>query len=118
MNFYFKEKKLNAKAIHLSLFEKEKVKERIGKKNKPRIIFLFKVIDALESLKENYSKELLLEVVPLADKIVVSFATKSLGSREKFKAKRNWIVDYIKEKYTILDDFEMGGEHYIVFTFS
>ena len=118
INFYFKKNKIKGRAIHLSLFEKEKVKEIIKKEKKPRIIFLFKVIDALESLKENYSKELLLEVVPLADKIVVSFATKSLGSREKFKAKRNWIVDYIKEKYTILDDFEMGGEHYIVFTFS
>jgi len=118
MNFYFKENKLNAGAIHLSLFEKEKVKEIINKRKKPRIIFLFKVIDALETLKRDYSKELISEIAPLADKIVVSFATKSLGSREKFKAKRNWIVGFIKEQYTILDDFETGGEHYIVFTSS
>jgi hypothetical protein len=115
MNFYFKEKKLNVKAIHLSLFEKEKVKEIIHKSKKPRIILLFKVIDALESLKENYSKELISEIAPLADKIVVSFATKSLGNRQKFKAKRNWIVDYIKDNFIILDDFELGGERYIVF---
>jgi hypothetical protein len=116
MNFYFKQNKINGKAIHLSLFEKEKVKDIIKKSKKPRIILLFKVIDALESLKENYSKELISEIIPLADKIVVSFATKSLGSREKFKAKRNWIVDYIKKQYTILDDFELGGEKYIVFS--
>jgi hypothetical protein len=116
MNYYFKENKINGNAIHISLFEKEKIKEIIKKEKKPRVILLFKVIDALESLKEDYSKELISEIIPLADKIVVSFATKSLGSREKFKAKRNWIVDYIKEKYTILEDFELGGERYIIFS--
>ncbi len=116
MNFYFKEKKLNAKAVHLSLFEEERVEEIIKKEKKPRIIFLFKVIDALESIKENYSKELISEIVPLTDKMIVSFATKSLGNRQKFKAKRNWIVDYIKGNFNVLDDFERGGERYLVFS--
>jgi len=116
MNYYFKEKKINGKAIHLSLFEKEKVKEIIKKEKKPKIVLLFKVIDALEMLKRDYSKELISEIVPLADKIIVSFATKSLGSREKFKVRRNWIVDFIKENFTILDDFELGGERYILFS--
>jgi hypothetical protein len=114
MNFYFKEKKLLGKAIHLSLFDKEKVKKIIEREKKPKIIFMFKVIDALESLKPNYSKELISEIVPLAEKVVISFATRSLGSREKFKAKRNWIVDFIKENFNILDDFELGGERYVI----
>ncbi len=96
--------------------KKKKVKELIKKTKKPRIIFLFKVIDALESLKENYSKELIKEIVPLADRIAISFATRSLGSREKFKAKRNWIVDFIKDNFNVLDDFEIGGERYLVFS--
>jgi len=115
MNFYFQLNKLNAEAIHLSLFDKEKVKQIIEKTKKPRVIFLFKVIDALESLKWNYSKELISEIAPLSDKIVVSFATKSLGSREKFKVKRNWIIDFIAENFQILDNFEVGGERYIAF---
>lgn len=115
MNHYFKINKLNAKAIHLSLFEKEKVKEIIKKEKKPRIILLFKVVDALEVLKRDYSKELISEIAPVADKIVVSFATKSLGSREKFRAKRNWIIEFIKDNFKILDDFEIAGEHYISF---
>jgi len=118
MNFYFDKNKLSAKAIHLSLFEKEKVKEIIKREKKPRIIFLFKVIDALEMLKRDYSKELISEIAPLADIVVVSFATKSLGSREKFKAKRDWIVNFIRENFKVLGDFEIGGEHYIVFTSS
>ncbi len=116
MNHYFKEKKLNASAIHLSLFEKEKVKEIIKKEKKPGVILLFKVIDALETLKRDYSKELISEITPLAEKVVVSFATKSLGSRERFKAQRNWIADFIKKQFKILDDFELGGERYIVFS--
>lgn len=115
MNFYFEKDKLNGRAIHLSLFEKEKVLDIIKKEKKPKIVFLFKVIDALESLKPNYSKELISEIAKISDKIVVSFATRSLGSREKFKAKRNWIVDFIKENFNVLDDFEIGGERYIAF---
>ena len=118
MNFYFKKNKINGKAIHLSLFEKEEVWEIIKKEKKPKIVLLFKVIDALESLKENYSKELISEIAPLVDKIIISFATKSLGSREKFKANRNWILDYIKKNYNLLDDFEFDGERYIAFTSS
>jgi hypothetical protein len=116
MNFYFKKNKLNAWAIHMSLFEKEEIKKIIKEEKRPRIVFLFKIIDALESIKGNYSKELILDIAPLADKIIVSFATKSLGNRQNFKAKRNWIVKFIKENFTILDDFVINGERYIVFS--
>jgi hypothetical protein len=115
MNFYFKEKKLSGKAIHLSLFEKQKVLEVIKKEKKPKIIFMFKVIDALETLERDYSKKLISELVPLSDKVVISFATKSLGNKTAFKAKRSWILDFLNENFNILDDFEMGGERYIAF---
>jgi hypothetical protein len=114
-NFYFKKNKLKANAVHLSLFEKDKVLKLIKKERKPKVVFLFKVIDALEDLKRDYSKELLFDITPLADKVVVSFATKSLGNRQAFKVKRNWILDFIKDNFNILDDFEIGGEHYVVF---
>lgn len=116
MNFYFKKNKLNAKAIHFSLFEKDKIKKIIEKENKPRIIFLFKVIDALEKIKRNYSKELISELVLLVDKFVLSFPTRSLGNRKTFGAKRTWILDFVKNNFEILDNFEIGGENYIVFS--
>jgi hypothetical protein len=59
MNHYFEKNRIKGKAIHLSLFEKEKVKQIISKEKKPRIVLLFKVIDALEAMKDNYSKELI-----------------------------------------------------------
>ncbi len=115
MNFYFKKEKLKAKALHLSLFELEKIKQIVKKLKKPKVIFLFKVIDSLEMLEDDYSKKLLNEIAPIAYRVVVSFATRSIGSRGKFKAKRSWIVDFIKDKFNVLDDFELGGERYVVF---
>ncbi len=115
MNFYFKQKKISGKAIHLSLFELEKVRKIIEEHRKPRIILLFKIIDALEALKRDYSMELISDIARVSDRIALSFPTKSLGSRERFHAKRNWIVDFLKNNFRILDDFEISGERYLVF---
>lgn len=115
MNDYFKKEKIKGEAIHLSLFELEKVKEIIKAERKPRIVFLFKTIDSLEMLKRDYSKKLILGVGDLADRIVVSFAVKSMGKRERFQANRKWITDLIKKNFKMIDDFELGGERYISF---
>lgn len=129
MNNYFEKNKLrphsvqsdssgsriNARAIHESLFNLEEIKEIIQKIEKPRIIFLFKVLDSLEMVKRDYSKELLQEITSLADKIVISFATASMIKRKRFKVQRYWILDFIKDNFEILNDFEIGGERYIAF---
>jgi hypothetical protein len=115
MNFYFKKEKLKGKALHLSLFDLEKIKNLIKETEKPKIIFLFKILDSLEVLKRDYSKKLILEISPFADKIVVSFATESMMKRKKFKIKRTWILKFIEENFRILDDFELSGERYIIF---
>ena len=115
MNNYFVNKKLNAKAVHESLFELEKIKKIIAETKRPRIIFLFKVLDSLEMLESNYSKKLLKEIVPLVDRVVISFATRSMIKRKQFLVKRNWILNFIGENFQVLEDFEIGGEKYISF---
>lgn len=117
MNDYFKRENLSAKAIHESLFELEKIKKIITETKPPRIIFLFKILDSLEMLERDYSKKLLNEIVPLVDKVIVSFATQSMIKRQKFKVERNWILNFIKENFQVLDDFEIGGERYVSFRF-
>jgi len=37
-------------------------------------------------------------------------------SKKPFKAKRNWIIEFINQNYKIKDDFELGNERYICFT--
>jgi len=115
VNYFFKKEKINGKVFHLSLFELDEVKDLIKKQEKPRIIFLFKVIDSLEVIERDYSKKLLKEIAPLADKIVLSFATRSLGKKSKFSAQRLWIKKFIEENFKILEEFEFGGEKYIIF---
>ena len=114
-NNYFKKEKINGQAFHYSLFETEKIKDLIKNTKKPRVIFLFKVIDSLEIIKRDYSKLLLKEIAPFADLIVVSFAVESMIKRRKFKANRKWIIDFIQNNFKITDDFEYGGERYICF---
>ncbi|MBT4376776.1 hypothetical protein HOD29_05360 [archaeon] len=116
MNYYFKTRGLNGGAIHESLFDLDKIKKYLKQVKGTKVVFLFKVIDSLEMLKRNYSKEFLLEIVPLVDRVVVSFATKSLVSRKSFKATRNWLYYFIKENFNLLDDFEIGAERYLVFS--
>ena len=114
-NNYFKKEKINGKIIHESLFDSEKIIKTIKKTKTSRVIFLFKVLDALEALKKDYSKFFLKKLSPLADKIVLSFATKTMRKKQNFKVKRNWILEFINENFEILDDFEFGEERYVVF---
>ncbi len=116
MNDYFKKQKFDAKAIHLSLFQLEKIKKLIKKERVRKIVFLFKVLDSLEALRRDYSKKLLTEIAPLSEKMVVSLPTQSMLKRRRFKAKRSWITDFIREKFKVTNDFEIGGERYLVFS--
>jgi len=115
MNNYFKKEKLNAKAVHGSLFELEKLKKLIKKGKGQKVVFLFKTIDSLERMERNYSKKLILELAPFVDRFVISFATKSLVKRGNIWVKRTWISNFIKDNFNLLQDFEIGGERYFIF---
>jgi hypothetical protein len=115
-NDYFHRKKISGRTIHTSLFGIEKIKKIIKETKRPRVVFLFKVIDSLEMLQRDFSKKFLLDISPLADKMVVSFATESMIKRKKFRAKRTWFLDFLKENFSFLDDFELGKERYLVFS--
>lgn len=116
MNHYFEKAHLPGKALQESLFNLSEIKKIISKEKGKKIIFLFKVLDSLEMLERDYSKKILLELVPLVDEVVVSFATRSLVKREKFRANRTWLVSFINENFRILDDFDFGYERYICFS--
>lgn len=115
VNNYFSREKIKGKAIHMSLFELEEIKRIVESSERPRVIFLFKVLDSLEMLEKNYSKKLISELIGKCDKFVVSFATQSMISRRKFKVKRYWFENFVRENFKVVDDFEIGGERYLVF---
>jgi len=103
-------------AIQESLFNLKEIKEIIKKQKAPITLFIFKTLDSLEMLKRNYSKELLIEITPMVNKVIVSFATKSLISKKAFKVKRYWFYNFVKENFKVLNEFELGTEKYIVFS--
>jgi len=115
MNYYFEKERIAGRAIHESLFNLDKIKRLLKQGSGGKIAFMFKVIDSLEFVQRDYSKEFLLGISPLVDRIVISFATRSLGSRKKFGAQRSWIVKFVRDNFKIIDDFELGGEQYLVF---
>lgn len=112
---YFKKNKIPGKMYHFSLFDINGVKEIIKKTKKPRIILLLKMIGPLEAMQRDYSKELLEQIAPLADRVIISFATETMQKRLRFKWNRKWLLDFIKKRFKLLDDFELGGERYLVF---
>ncbi len=113
---YFEKQGLNAKCVHVSLFEIEKIKELIRTMESPKVVFMFKVIDSLEKLERDYTLKLLEELKKLGiDRFVVSFATESWFKRKKFFVKRNWLINFLRENFSFIDDFNFGGERYLVF---
>lgn len=114
-NKFFENNK-NVSFVHESLFDIEKIKTIISEGSGKKIVFLFKVIDGLEMVERNYSKKLLLKIVPLVDRGVLSFATRSIQSKKKFFANRKWIRDFIIDKFNLVDEFDLGGENYFVFS--
>ncbi|MEM3116620.1 MAG: hypothetical protein QXD63_01670 [Candidatus Pacearchaeota archaeon] len=116
MNLFFKKEKINGRAIHLSLFELEKIKKIVKNSRGRKIIILFKVIDSIEMMQKNYSKRLLLELTPLVEKLIISFSTESMGTRKKFNVTRRWIINFIQENFKILDCFEIKNERFVVFS--
>lgn len=115
MNKYFKENKISGKAIHESLFDLENIKKIIKKIKRPRVVLFFKTVGSLENLERNYTKKFFTEIVPLVDKFVLSYATRSIFKKGLFRARRKWILKFIEDNFQILDRFELGTEEYIVF---
>lgn len=116
-NNYFKKNKIfQAKCVKESLFNLDKIKKLVSGISGKKVGFFFKVLDSVEMLKRDYSKEILGEIAPLFDRCVVSWATSSLVSKKKFHAERKWLKEFIKEKFNLFDEFEIGGENYLVFS--
>lgn len=115
MNSYFKKEGVSGKAVHLSLFDLERVRQLVKGEKKSRVVFMFKVVDSLEMLEKDYSKDLILSVASVSERVVLSFATESMVRRKKFKANRKWIEDFVRKNFTIEDDFELGSERFLVF---
>ena len=114
MNKYFSSEGFSAKVIVGDLFNIENVLKILRKQKKDRVVFLFQVVDALESLERDFSKKFILEISKECEKIILSLPIESLGGRKKFEVRRKWLIDFLEENFKIEKDFKMNGERVLV----
>lgn len=115
MNKYFSNKGFSARAIVGDLFDVESVLNILKTQRRKRVVFLFQVVDALESLERDFSKKFILKISKECEKIVLSLSTESLGGRKKFMVQRKWLIDFLAEHFVIERNFVMSGEKILVF---
>ena len=115
MNNYFKDKGFeDAQAVQGDLFDLCFVLKILKKQKKPRVVFMFQIVDALEFFKKDFSKKFLLEISRECEKIVLSFSLKSLSGKTRFKVSRGWLLDFLRKEFEIVDEFEIGDERFLV----
>lgn len=110
MNMYFKNEGLNARAVWGDLFDIKGVLNILKKARRPRFIFIFQVVDALESMKRDFSKEFISEIMREGEMLVVSFPLVSLGGRKRFSVDRKWLIDFLKSEFVIEKNFVLNEE--------
>ncbi|MBP7708468.1 hypothetical protein KA107_02190 [Candidatus Pacearchaeota archaeon] len=118
MNLFFAENQFNATALHLDLFNLDEISNILEKQEKPRTVFLFQVIDALEKFEKNFSKKLLLVIAPLCEKIVLSYSLKSISGKSTFQTNRNWIKYFVEEHFQVIEELDLFDEHFIVLSYN
>ena len=123
MNNYFEGENFSAKAICENLFNIENILKILKEQEKPRVVFMFQIIDALENLEKNFSKKFILEISKGCEWIVLSLPTESLSGRKKFDVNRKWILDFLSSKddsgepdgnFNIRKDYSSNGERLII----
>lgn len=92
---------LNGKAIKRNL-----LKDRDFPK--ADVVFLFKILDTLESLKKGVSKDILKAIK--CKKLIVSFPTKTLSGKTLGKKRLTWFIKLIKSYKT----FEIENEIFFI----
>ena len=118
LNEYFSQsgfEKASAKCI--DLFDLSSVVDIIMRSKEPKIIFMFQVLDALESIEGDFSKKLLFgvrEEMGKNDRIVLSFSMKSISGRTRFKSNKEWVVQFLRDNFTIVDEFYMFDERFLI----
>jgi len=114
MNSFFEERGFDARAVRGDLFDVDEVVDILKGAKKDRVVFLFQVVDALENMKRDFSKEFILEIMKECEVLVISLPLVSLGGGKKFAVKRKWLMDFLELELVIDRDFEMFGERVLI----
>ncbi len=106
-----------AQVSQADLFDCEFIKKIIKESKKPLAVFVFQIVDALEFFNRDFSKKFIIEILKILDKediLVLSFSTRSLSGKKKFYTQRKWLLDFLKKKTEIINNFDMFDERFII----
>jgi SAM-dependent methyltransferase len=108
-NSFFEEKGfMNARVDWVDLLDLERLKAIVCHSESPRAVFLFQVVDALEFLERNFSKQLLnflSDVFSDNDLLVVTLPSESISGKERFLSRRVWLKSYLEEIFKVREFF-------------
>lgn len=108
---YFEIMKINGKTKKIDLI-KDNLKGLVKKED---LVFLFKTLDSLESVKRDVSEQILRNLA--AKHIIVSFSNKSLGGKKIIrKERRKWFERLISQLSYSSNSFEIPGELFYIIT--
>lgn len=116
MNEYFNENSFDALAICEDLMKYGKVLEIISREDGKKSVWLFNVVDAIESFEKDYSKKLIEGIFDVdgVERIVIGLPIRSISGRKKFNVSRLWLIEFLEKKYNIVNDFLAGYERILV----
>ena len=114
INDFFEREGFDGKVVHSDLFDVGRVVELLRGMKKPRVVFMFQLVDALEILERDFSKKFILEIAKECEWIVLTLPTESLGGRKKFMVYRKWMLDFLGENFLIEKKLESRGEKIII----
>jgi hypothetical protein len=116
MNDYFQENGFDAEAICEDLMKYDRVLEIVSGESGKKDVWMFNVIDALESFEKDYSKKLIDGIFGIegVEKIIIGLPVESISGRKKFNVSRVWLTGFLEEKYNIIDDFLAGYERVLI----
>jgi len=103
LNNYFKEEHINGKALQENLLKEKKFP-------KADITLLLKILDIIERKGHKKAEEILENIQ--SKRIVVSFSTKTLHSKNMKNPRRGWIEQLLKRKKWPYKKFLIPGEEF------
>jgi hypothetical protein len=114
MNAFFDIRRYRGMAVCGDLIDRSFVRDVLNMKRFD-VCFLFQVVDALENMERDYSKVLIEMIMEDVGLVVISLPVVSLGGRNRISnERRSWLVDWLQERFGVLDDFELCGERVLV----
>jgi hypothetical protein len=114
LNDYFFAKKINGHASQIDLTKEEEFSKIHSNKKEGTtvVVFLFKLLDTLESVERHITKKLMMHLIKNgADCLVITFPQKTIGGGKMIgENKRWWLEGFLQKEHVHFEKMIVGEE--------